>query len=392
MYVVIGPGFRQAPDALDRETGPGDGKRKQEVVISMFLAPPHRRDKGIWCWFFWWCWSSSRVMVKSWPVVDVVERGWEGRGGECWSAAREWKYLGHNREAAFEVAADGTEIESDTGLGLAVVTPFGVRRTVGGPEMRAFEQLREEGGAEGESKKQTRLVPLWEILNWETREKKLSFSLLSGSAVMSQLKRGIRIHIHDPPLSAETKGKIEHATLPVGADSLPRRTSTNSSRDETEGDAALIEAEFELALDILDSEGEISSAEPAAPANLNDPTAADAPVTLGPHGLSDDLPATVKPTPEFIAPPIMKLWKLKFNPKYPAIYCDRCQQFVPLDDISPHLSNGWMLKEYSEPGKLKGKQHEKVKKVPTDLASQIRQELAATPETGVSIETRFPDS
>ncbi|KAJ7738588.1 hypothetical protein B0H16DRAFT_1570145 [Mycena metata] len=202
------------------------------------------------------------------------------------------------------------------------------------------------------------------------------------------------IHMHGPPLSAETKGKIEHAIIAsdeTGSDAEDNTEHAIVASDEAEGDAALIEAEFELALDILDSD-EISSAEPAAPANLNDPTAADAPVTLGPHGLSDNLPATVKPTSEFIATPIMKLWKLKFNPKYPAIYCDRCQQFVPLDDISPHLSNGWMLKEYSEPGKLKGKQHEKVKKVPTDLASQIRQELAATPETGVSIETRFPDS
>ncbi|KAJ7084901.1 hypothetical protein B0H15DRAFT_951386 [Mycena belliarum] len=163
--------------------------------------------------------------------------------------------------------------------------------------------------------------------------------------------------------------------------------------DETEGDAALCEDELELALDILDS-GEIGLAEPAAPANLSGPTVAHTHVT-GPHGQSDDLLAIVEPTSgePFIATPIMKLWRLKFNPKYPAIYCDTCQQYVPLYDISPHLSNGWMFKEYSEPEQvLKSKPHPKVK-APKDLADQILQELAATPElTGVSTETRFPDS
>ncbi|KAJ7440490.1 hypothetical protein B0H11DRAFT_2205231 [Mycena galericulata] len=197
------------------------------------------------------------------------------------------------------------------------------------------------------------------------------------------------IHINGPPLSANTRGKIENAIL---------------ASDETDGDAALIEDglelaldiedELELALDILDS-GEIGPAELAAPANLNGTTAADAPVTLGANGPSDDLPAIVEPTSEetFIATPIMKSWKLKFNPKYPAMYCETCQQFVPLDDISAHLSKGWMFKEYSEHEKvLKSKPHPKFKP-PQDLAVKILQELAATPElTGVSTETHFPDS
>ncbi|KAJ7241224.1 hypothetical protein B0H12DRAFT_1133883 [Mycena haematopus] len=180
------------------------------------------------------------------------------------------------------------------------------------------------------------------------------------------------IHIHGPPLNAETKGKIEHAII---------------ARDETDGDAvAAIEDELELALDILDS-SELGPDEPAAGANLS--TAADTPVTLGPQGPpSYDVPATLEATRSvpnqlcsseepFIATHIMKMWKLKFHPKYHAIYCD----------------TWWMYKEYNELERVfKSKPHPKASP-PEDLANEILQELTAIPElTGVSTETRFPDS
>ncbi|KAJ7861267.1 hypothetical protein B0H14DRAFT_2576216 [Mycena olivaceomarginata] len=87
-----------------------------------------------------------------------------------------------------------------------------------------------------------------------------------------------RIHLSGPPLSAETEVKIARAI------------------NVTDEDTALIEAELELALDILDSSEEVATlshragehdpAESAAPTN----TAADGTVTLSAHKPANHLP------------------------------------------------------------------------------------------------------